>query len=138
MISRTLIIRKNNRLSTIKKFAKLMNIKNYFLCEDRGSDAIDFSFYEKRESCFCYSPYDSVDDGFHYFIDINIYLDYNEFFLLLLNASKRGFDICLPDELSVSPYVFELFENGQVSKALEVELENDDIFKIKRIENEIK
>jgi len=34
MISRTLNIRKNNRLSTIKKFAKLMNIKNYFLCED--------------------------------------------------------------------------------------------------------
>jgi len=88
MISRTLIIRRNNRLSTIKKFAKLMNIKNYFLCEDSGSDAIDFSFHEKRESWFCYSTYDSVDDGFHYFIDINIYLDYNEFFLLLILPQK--------------------------------------------------
>ena len=131
MISRTIIIRKNNTINTIKEFAKIMNIKNYFLCEDSGSDAIDFSFYEKRESWFCYDIYHTVNDGFDYYIEINMYINYNEFLLLLLNASKRGFDICLPNELSESPYILNLFENGHISQVLEDELDNDEVFKIK-------
>lgn len=131
MISRTIIIRKNNTINTIEVFAKTMNIKNYFLCDDRGNNSIDFSFYEKRESWFCYDNYHNVKDGFDYYIEINMYIDYNEFFLLLLNASKRGFDICLPNELSESPYILNLFENGHISQVLEDELENTEVFKIK-------
>ena len=133
MISRTINIRKNSSKDLIEEFAKIMNIKNFFLCEDRGNDNIDFSFYEKSEPQFCYETYHSIKDGFDYFLDINLYIDYDEFWSLLINVSKKGFDICLPNELSNSPYDWHLFKNGQVFQVLEDGLDNDDIFKVRHI-----
>ena len=130
MISRTIHIKKNGITSTIKEFAKLMEIQHCFLCSEREGDKIDFSFYERREPWLCYSKYDNVKNGFDFFIDINIYKDYNKFWLLLVRASKNGFDICLPDEFAISPYVYQLIKNGHVAQVLEDDLDNNKTFKI--------
>lgn len=124
MINRSLLINtKDVKGDAIGYFATLLNIKNYFSFEEESYETVDQSFHDRREDWF---EYGKLLGDFNYALDIGMYVDYDTFICLMKDVSLNGFKIAIPDELQISPFVYDLLDNGKFLKVLIYEEEKKD------------
>ena len=96
--------------------------------ENKTLQDFDDSYYKRRESYFHYNLYEDYDKSnkaqFEYYITLDIFtFCYEDLIIMLLEASKEGFIISIPDEEG-TPFDLLLFENSILFKVVE-QLDDD-------------
>jgi len=108
--------------TALKELQSALSVKDKN-CYDARDDRVDYTFFDREESAFQYTP---IDGDFQLAIDMYIF-GISEYDLesIFIKVSVLGNIIGVPDEESDDPFGFIVYKNGQKEKRFIKEIEDD-------------